>query len=266
MNQEQVKTTLLTLKSDVEDFSVILSGKKSSKVNGLYKPATHEIIIHNRNMIDDNGIIYTAIHEFAHHIQFSQTLSLINARYHTTQFWDIFHSLLFQAEKLGIYQNIFYTSEEFIALTERIRIEFIAVHGSLIKELGIVLLQAHKLCDKYKASFDDYVDRVLKIRHRDARFYIKLSNMDINPALGYENMKSLSRIKDEELRKNAEQDMIEDYSPDMIRAKYNNKPQPDDPLKVLHQEKERLEKTIKSLKNRLQMIEQKIIEIKGSVN
>ena len=49
MNQDQVKEKLLEIESDVQDFKVILSGKKSKKVNGLYNPEKMEIIIHNKN-------------------------------------------------------------------------------------------------------------------------------------------------------------------------------------------------------------------------
>jgi hypothetical protein len=37
MNQEQVKEKLFQLNKNVEDFSLLFSGKKSRKVNGLYK-------------------------------------------------------------------------------------------------------------------------------------------------------------------------------------------------------------------------------------
>ena len=59
MNQTQVKDILLRLKDDVQEFTVIFSGKKSTKVDGLYKPLTREIIIHNKNTEDENAIVYT---------------------------------------------------------------------------------------------------------------------------------------------------------------------------------------------------------------
>ncbi len=53
MNQDQVKRALLSVRNAPEDFSVILSGKESRKVNGLYKPETREIILHNKNFAND---------------------------------------------------------------------------------------------------------------------------------------------------------------------------------------------------------------------
>ena len=47
----------------VIDFTVVQTGKKSSKVNGLYKTDSHEILLHNKNFTTNNAIMYTAIHE-----------------------------------------------------------------------------------------------------------------------------------------------------------------------------------------------------------
>jgi hypothetical protein len=262
MNQDQVKQLLLTLRSDVEEFFVIFSGKKSKKVNGLYKPDTREIIIHNRNMDNDNAIIYTAVHEFAHHIQFTHTHSPISARYHTTQFWSIFHSLLFQAEKQGIYKNIFNALPEFQEITHKIKQDFLSVHGSLIQELGRILIKAMELCSKHRVDFNDYVNRVLKIRHNNARFFMRLSKMNIDPEVGYENMKTLASIKDETQRKQAETALKADHSPDMLRTRFIKKTDNENPIKLLHREEQRIEKTIASLSARLRIVKEKIKELK----
>jgi hypothetical protein len=97
MNQEQVMQKLLQLDDTVEDFIVTLSGKASSKVDGLYKPETREIIIHNKNHTGDNALMYTAIHEFAHHIQFTTSAAPVSARSHTNHFYSILHKLLGKA-------------------------------------------------------------------------------------------------------------------------------------------------------------------------
>ena len=68
MNQDQIKAMLLDIEESQLEFSVILTGKESKRVNGLYKPDTCEILLHNRNFTSDNQLIYTAIHEYAHHL------------------------------------------------------------------------------------------------------------------------------------------------------------------------------------------------------
>ena len=98
--------------------SVVFSGKQSKKVNGLYKPESREILIHNRNFKGDNALVYTAIHEFAHHIQFTKGEGKVSIKAHTNVFWNIFHNLLVQAEDKGLYDNIFRSDPDFIALTK----------------------------------------------------------------------------------------------------------------------------------------------------
>ena len=161
MNQEQVKQKLLKLDPTVEDFTVTFTGKKSRKVDGLYKPDTREILIHNDNFEGDSPLMYTAIHEFSHHIQFTRTTLPVSSKAHTANFWNIFHNLLLDAEKRGIYANVFHEDERFIALTKKIREDYIAPNGELIRDFGALLMEAHGLCVKAQASFEDYVDREL---------------------------------------------------------------------------------------------------------
>lgn len=261
MTNEQIKSNLLKLEANVSDFSVIMSGKQSKKVNGLYKPQTHEIILHNRNFSNDNQLMFTAIHEFAHHLQFTSTQKPISARVHTAQFWDIFHSLLNKAEELGLYQNLSLSHPDFMNLTERIKNQFIRPHGELIKAFGEVLLEAHSLCEKHKVNFIDYVQRVLKLTQNQALSLIKLSQTDINPAVGYENMKTLLRIRDEKQRKEAEKELLGQASPFMIKMQYQTKKEEPDPLKALMTEKKRLERQIDNLQKRLQEIKQKLASL-----
>ena len=102
MNQDKVKQKLLAIEDAPLEFSLIFSGKKSKKVNGLYKPTSREIIIHNRNFQpDDTGqnlMLYTAIHEYAHHLHACAHGGKLSPRAHNSEFWAIFHELL---EKAG---------------------------------------------------------------------------------------------------------------------------------------------------------------------
>jgi hypothetical protein len=266
MNNDQVKALLLTLRSDVDDFSVILSGKKSKKVNGLYKPLDRSIILHNKNFSSDNELLYTAIHEFAHHVQFTESAKPVYARVHTARFYSLFHELLYLAEKMGVYTNVFATEKEFLALTERIKHEFITPHGDLIQRFGEILLDAHRLCDKHGADFGDYVDRVLKLKHSRAQSLIKLSTLNLDTSLGYENMKTLSRINDPGERRRAQRELAGDNSPSMIELKYAGRKEPADPVAALEAEKNRLERTIATLKEKLVLVERKLKEVEGKTS
>jgi Putative metallopeptidase family (DUF6782) len=258
MNNEQIKTTLQTLRATGQDFTVILSGKKSRKVHGLYKPETREIIIHNRNFTNDNQLMYTAIHEYAHHIQFSTSVTPISARTHTTSFWNLFHTLLFEAEQKGIYRNPFDEIDEMRELTRRIREKFLAASGSMMKELGKLLIQAHALCEKHGTSFSDYLDRVLSLPRTSAQLIMKTHTLDIDPRVGFENMRSLAAIRDEGRRGRAQAELLDGHTPDMVKAKYATRPEPRDPREALLKERARLEGMIERLQRRLEEIQRRI--------
>jgi len=258
VNQEQVKRKLLEIKRDVADFKVIFSGKESKKVDGLYYPESCEIILHNRNFVDDSQLIYTAIHEFSHHIQFTTSPLPISVKAHSVQFWNIFHSLLFRAEQIEIYKNIFEIQPEFKVLTQKIKKEFLGENGYLMKELGQLLIKAQSLCEQFHASFEDYLDRILRFPRASSRVVMKTHAFNLNPRIGYENMKVLTGIKDETSRKQAEKDFLEGQSSDMIKFKYQIAPKADDPLQRLREERKRVENSIQRMSDRLGEIDKRI--------
>lgn len=265
MNQDQVKERLLKLEDVREDFVVTFSGKKSSKVNGLYYPDRKEIILHNQNFTDDNQLMYTAIHEFAHHVQFMKATAPVSTRAHTTQFWNIFHTLLFKAEETGLYNNVFETIPEFRELTAKIKNDYMAKNGFLMKEFGALLMQARELCREHNASFEDYVDRILGVHRNEAKIMIKTHALDINPEIGYENMKMVARIGDEDMRRGVEQAFFGEMSLDMIRAGMKPEKEFENRLRFLETEKERIEQSLERLTARLVKIERDIDTIKQNI-
>ena len=260
MNNEQIKAKLLAIHGNVEDFTVILTGKSSKRVDGLYHPETREILLHNGNFRDEGALMYTAIHEFAHHMHFTGAERPVSARSHTNRFWDIFHRLLEEAERKGIYRSVFDSDPRFIDLTGRIKENFISRNGMLMKELGAVLTEAHRLCVECGASFDDYVDRVLGIHRNSAKMLLRISSMDISPDIGYENMKTVASIKAPETRAHAEEAFLEGSSPDMVRAEFLSPGRNMDPRERLIREKERLEKSLDRLMKRLAEIDRELEE------
>jgi hypothetical protein len=261
MNQDTVKEKLLKIEDAPLDFTLIYSGKKSKKVNGLYKVKSREIIIHNRNFNkDDTGqnlLLYTAIHEYAHHLHACSRGGTLSVRAHNTEFWAIFHALLEKAEKKKIYKDIFSVSPELLKLTEVIRNKYLAVNGNLVKEMGKHLLKAHDLCTSIGVRFEDYVDRMLRIPRTAANTAIKMFEYDIAPEVGADNMRFLAGIKDGDDRKAAETALIKGKSPDTVKIAIRNKDkidEDDDPISLLEKEKARLERTIASLSKRLEEV------------
>jgi len=263
MNLDKVKEKLLAIEDAPLEFSLIFSGKKSAKVNGLYKPETREIIIHNRNFTKDasgdNLLLYTAIHEYAHHLHACSRGGTLSAKAHTSEFWAIFHALLEKAEAKKIYRDVFAGSPELSKLTELIRVKYLSENGSLVKEMGKHLLKAHELCTGIGVRFEDYVDRVLRIPRTAANMSIKMFQYDLKPETGADNMRFLAGIKNEDERTAAESALLKGKSPDTVKTALRKKsPEEDDPQLRLEKEKLRLERTIKTLTKRLEEVKQEL--------
>lgn len=263
MNQDKVKELLLNIKSDVEDFLVIFTGKESSKVDGLYNRETSEILIHNRNFNNDNSMLYTAIHEFAHHIQFTELEPEAKTKHHSVIFWKTFHKLLKEAESMNIYVNIFKKDEKFLILTENIKENYLKQNGQLMKEFGKLLIEAYDLCQRNHMEFEDYVDRELCMNRIAAKNIMRVYAMDIDPVIGFDNMNIVAKIKNRDQRKCAEAEFKHGLS--VIEVKSNIQetkslnPKPVT-VKKLEKEKQRVEKSIEALQDKLIEIDERIKE------
>ena len=262
MNQDQVKEKLLAIEDAALDFSVIFSGKRSSRVNGLYKPDTREIIIHNRNFPEpgSNLLIYTAIHEYAHHLHACARGGHLSPRAHTAEFWAILHGLLEKAETKGIYKDVFSGSKELEELTAVIREKYLTENGNLVKELGQLLLKAQDLCTAIGGRYEDYIDRILRIPRQAANLAVRMFQYNLNPETGADNMRFLAGITNEEKRQTAENALLAGKSPDTVKTSLRQKEKPgeEDPRLTLEKEKLRLERTIASLTKRLEEVESEL--------
>jgi hypothetical protein len=264
MNQDAIKEMLLELETTSLDFSVTFTGKTSKKVNGLYKPDTFEILLHNKNFTDDNQLVYTAIHEYAHHLEHEKRLERLGGkvpgtrmRFHTTEFWAHFHHLLDIAEQKEYYKLDRESPAELSELTVAIQ-GHVEQNGASMRALGDLLIKAQKMCEQAHIRYEDYIDRVLKIPRNAARAITKIAEFQVNPAIGYENMKFVASIPSPQKRKTAEEQFLAGKTPDMVRGEIK-KPQKQPDLKTqLEQEKRRLEKTIETLSKRLKQVEENL--------
>ena len=107
MDNEKIKQILLDIAPTEMEFSVIQTGKESKRVNGFYMPDTHELFLHNKNFNNDNQLIYTAVHEYTHHIIAEELFkttgnanTTYNAKVHSQAFWARFNQLLLQKKKV----------------------------------------------------------------------------------------------------------------------------------------------------------------------
>ncbi|MCX7023966.1 MAG: hypothetical protein NT080_05025 [Spirochaetes bacterium] len=257
MNQDQVKAMLLGLKDATTEFSVVFSGKKSSLVNGLYKPATREIILHNRNFEDDGQLVYTAIHEYAHHVHSERTKFVTTARSHTNEFWTIFHELIEKAEADGIYRNRF-DEPEFAELTRRIKSACLAEDGRIMLEFGRLVADAERLCREKKVRFEDYIDRALGVPRMTAYTAMKAASYGLETGYGWDAMKLLAGVRDPGRRSVATEAFRAGKPPETIKSLIRSERPSEDPIERLAKERDRIERTIEHLQARLKEIEREL--------
>ena len=260
MNQDQVKEILLQIDEDVEEFFVIFSGKSSTKVNGLYHPDSREIIIHNKNFENEQLLLYTAIHEFAHHVHITRSPIPVGPRAHTIEFRRIFHGLLNIAEQKGFVRNVFEADQDFSVLTEAIKKNMIGPQGELARKLGEAFMQAQALCEKKGYRFEDYIERVLQFDTSTARTLMKARDYDLPSGLGYENMKLVASVADGDNREALQSSLMDGNSRDTAKSTIR-KPEAEDPMTRLLKEKKRIEKTIDSLTKKLEQVNMNLEKI-----
>ncbi len=265
MNQDQVKAMLLDIKDDVPEFKVIFSGKISRKVNGLYKPESMEIILHNKNFNNENELIYTAIHEFAHHVQFSMDDSPIKKyrRAHNSEFYFIFYQLLEKAEELGYYKPGFEDIPELKEVTNIILTKYIEPSGELMKGLGELLIKAQNICKKNGLRFEDYLDRIINFPKRVAELSMKAKAFELDNKLGIEKMKIVAGISDPIKRESVAQKLLKKVPIEKIKHQMKTR-NLDDPVEKLEKEKIRIEKSIERLTAYLKQIEEELQKVKKS--
>ncbi|MEI8092831.1 MAG: hypothetical protein WCG80_01325 [Spirochaetales bacterium] len=269
MNQEQTKDLLLQIEPTAPEFFLLFTGKASKKVNGLYKPETREILLHNRNFQSDEELVYTAVHEFAHHLHFCSEQRPTTIRSHTAAYWSLFHRLLGRAEQLGVYRNVFRAEPEFLELTATIEKKFLHNNGQTMKDFGQALLQAVQLCTKYHVRFEDYMDRVLCIPRNTAKTVMASFAQDVTPDFGYDHLKLMTTVKDPEIRREMEIKRKEGYSPEMLRQELRGDPVPgpfiSGPLDRESLERDVLERNREALQKKIAEYSRKLTEIESKL-
>jgi hypothetical protein len=241
MNQDQLKDKLDGY-TEYKDYIVIFSGKSSKKVDGLYQIGKKEIIIHNKNHETDKKLMYTALHELAHHIDFTENpddKSTRNA--HGGHFPKIFNDLIKQAIEKGDYENL--DNEWVTAAVQENR-----MYGKQLHNLGRSLISLLDSCQKNNYSFEDVVERILHMKKGSAKDIMSIYVMDIagEGDIGGDFAKKLAKIKDPVAREEAKK------SGELPENKGSDK-EFDETARLEH-EKRRLEKNIEKLHEKLEEI------------
>lgn len=262
MDNENIKRMLLDIRESKTDFTVLQSGKECAKVNGIYKTDTREMILHNGNFKTDNQLVYTAVHEYVHHLiaedRVSKGLPPPGSRVHNAAFWALFDELINEAEKKGYYKLDIASSPELESLTATLQNEYIARDGEIMRDFGRLLARAHELCDAANIRYEDYIDRVLRLPRISARDAERVGASNVSTGLGYDNMKMISAIKDDAKRTHAIEMLSSGRSVASVRNAMKKPVQEMDAKTMLEKEKVRLERTIEQLKARLEDVERRL--------
>jgi hypothetical protein len=249
MDQDAVKKTLSSIRATKKDFTVIFSGKKKNTVNGLYFPATCEIVLHNRNFENDNALLFTAIHEYAHHIDSTEYAGCKGgARAHTTRFWSIFHDLLDIAEKKKIYRGPD-SIAELADLTKSIE-ALIEESGRVLKKIGAALIEADEILKRNDGRLEDYLMRKLHQSMAWAKAAMSSSAYGLNEKIGTKNLEYVSTIRDPERRAEVENGLLTNKTLAQVKINAGSVSEPEDIVERLKKEVARIEKTIDSLSRR----------------
>jgi hypothetical protein len=258
MNQDQVKERLRKLHQSAVDYTVIFSGKKSKRVNGLYNPGSFEIIIHNLNFTDDGGgqledkLMYTAIHELAHHILITEQ-GQKSRRAHDQQFWETFNDLTDKAEAMGLYKTVISeNTQKLINMARGISRQI----ADLQRKLGTVLIALSESCEKDGLRFEDMAERKAQISKETEKVCINASRMG-DLGVGADIQEAAAKEKDVEKRAAIIEAGRNGKS--VIQAKKAAVPSVErDETPSLIKEKKRLERTIESLTRRLEELEEQL--------
>jgi hypothetical protein len=258
MTREQVKERLQKLHQSPIDYTVVFSGKKSRKVNGLYKPGSLEIIIHNLNFVDSEGgqledkLMYTAVHELAHHILMTEQ-GQKSRRCHSQQFWETFNDLTDKAEAMGIYKPVASAdTQELIDAARNISRQI----AELQRKLGEVLIALNESCQKDGVRFEDMAERKAQLSKETVKVCANAARMG-DLGVGADIQAAAAKEKDEEKRAAIIEAGRDGKS--VIQAKKAASPpvERDETLSLI-KEKKRLERTIESLTHRIEEIKEQL--------
>lgn len=250
MNNEQIKELLISLEDTDKDFSVIQSGKESKKINGLYKPDSFEIIIHNNNFTTENQLIYTAIHEYTHHLiscKYKEEGEKLPAKSHSTGFWAKFDDLIEIAVNKNLYKRE--RSESLSTLISEAK-EIDKEIVKLQKKLGLLLKEIEKKSEEENVRFEDVITHDLNMTRTTAKKCVE-SNI-VNSDCGQSELETILKTNS---KKRMEVELSISNGKTINQAKHNSSQSKEfNPIDKLSKEKNRLEKTINQLQQRLEIV------------
>lgn len=257
MDNEGIKQALLKLFPSKLDFTVTMTGKASSRVNGLYKPDTHEILLHNKNFKTENALMYTAIHEYTHHLVTEELAASGlplkgKGKCHDTNFWSKMDGLVDEAVRQGVYVRK--RSSRLAKLTEEARTLDREV-AEMKRKLGEKLREIQSLSDEEGERFEDVLAHDLRIQPGTARKCVDASLASVpDKALGQDELELAAAAKGEKASAAAKALASGKSLRQAKAAMVAKKPREEGAFERLKKEESRIEKTMALLGQRLETV------------
>lgn len=253
-NNDEVKENLLKLYDCKHEFTVTFSGKKSKNVNGVYKPATKEIILHNKNFNDTNNLlIVTAIHELAHHVIMTELER--SKEGHTSFFWSTFYDLLSKAEKLGIYTLVI--SEKLKEKIEAIKVIDENI-SKLTIDMGKALSEMHEICKEENVRFEIVTERTMGIKRTTVKKNCKMQKASDLSSLSSDEKELVATINSRDKAQMALALLESGNTIDQVKQKIKTPMEELDEIEELEEKKSKLIHKIEVLTIEVQRIEKKL--------
>jgi hypothetical protein len=125
-------------------------------------------------------------------------------------------------------------------------------------DFGKLVVEAEALCRKHFVRFEDYLDRAIGVPRTSAGAAMKAYAYRVPAELGWDAMKLVSGIRTPETRGAAIDAFMAGKSPETVKALVKAEKPSDDPKHRLAKERERLERTIHTLQERLSLVESEL--------
>jgi hypothetical protein len=248
MTAEQVKEGLLRIYEGREAFSVTFKRLPKS-IWGKYLPWTRSIVVDPCKMANEGMLMYTAIHELAHHVCF-QDKGQDGKRSHTKVFWGIYHNLLDRAERAGIYEKS--RDAAVTALVERAKVKDREA-AALQRELGGILAELWEVCEEKGVRAEDVLERQAGLSRKTWSAMLgagALWGKEGAELLGQDAQERAVRLQN---KKGGLRELFEGYlsGRSMAQLDLGKELRDEDPLKKLEAEKAELGRKIRRLEERL---------------
>ena len=158
LNEEQIKKMLIEIQEPCRDFSVFISKKKPRTRMGSYSGG--KITLFLPYFSNNNELIRTAIHEYAHH-QWREGPA------HGKTFYLKYFELLESADKKGFYSLNIESSRELKSFAEFITNNKLVQNRLIYKEYAWLLRIIYSICRNGNANFKYYITKYLEIPWHD---------------------------------------------------------------------------------------------------